>query len=448
MANTYLTRTPSSSGNRLKWTWSGWVKRGTDNQDLALFGAYQSSSYNTYFKFGLGGDIRFADVYNGSDQAKINTLAKFRDLSSWYHLVLVYDKNNSTSTDRLILYVNGVRITDFDGSIMPSQSTTFNVDNVAMQLGAFNAGSNFNGLMSHVHFSDGYALAPTVFGETDATTGEWKIKTSPSFTLGTNGFTILKDGNTITDQSTNSNNFTLGAGTLTKTEDNPSNVFATGNRLNVNAGAVGTFTNGNNTIKVANSSGSVFGSSSTLGMTTGKFYCEAKIITVDSTMIGVSPSPSEDARNNRSPSGASSSGAVGCLAETGTKYVSGTGTTYGAATSTDGIMMIALDLDNLKVYFGSGGQWSNGSGAWNQSGLTSGAAISITAAASTAEGAYFFSFGDGGGSNKGKVAWNFGNGYFATAAVASAGTNASGNGIFEYDVPTGFTALSTKGLNL
>ena len=42
---------------------------------------------------------------------------------------------------------------------------------------------------------------------------------------------------------------------------------------------------------------------------------------------------------------------------------------------------------------------------------------------------------------------NFGNGYFGTTAVSSAGTNASNNGIFEYDVPTGFTALSTKGLN-
>ena len=44
--------------------------------------------------------------------------------------------------------------------------------------------------------------------------------------------------------------------------------------------------------------------------------------------------------------------------------------------------------------------------------------------------------------------YNFGNGYFGTTAVASAGTNASGIGIFEYDVPTGYTALSTKGLNL
>jgi hypothetical protein len=44
--------------------------------------------------------------------------------------------------------------------------------------------------------------------------------------------------------------------------------------------------------------------------------------------------------------------------------------------------------------------------------------------------------------------FNFGNGFFGTTAVSSAGTNASGNGIFEYDVPNGFTALSTKGLNL
>ena len=43
---------------------------------------------------------------------------------------------------------------------------------------------------------------------------------------------------------------------------------------------------------------------------------------------------------------------------------------------------------------------------------------------------------------------NAGNGYFRSSAVSSPGTNASGIGIFEHDVPTGYTALSTKGLNL
>ena len=46
-----------------------------------------------------------------------------------------------------------------------------------------------------------------------------------------------------------------------------------------------------------------------------------------------------------------------------------------------------------------------------------------------------------------KVSWNMGNGYFKTTAISSEGTNASGIGKFEYDVPTGYTALSTKGLN-
>ena len=43
--------------------------------------------------------------------------------------------------------------------------------------------------------------------------------------------------------------------------------------------------------------------------------------------------------------------------------------------------------------------------------------------------------------------FNFGNGYFGTTAISSEGTNASGIGKFEYDVPSGYTALSTKGLN-
>jgi hypothetical protein len=98
----------------------------------------------------------------------------------------------------------------------------------------------FDGSMSHFHFVMATALAPTVFGSTDSTTGEWKINTSPSFTYGNNGFTILKDGNTITDQSSNSNNFTLGGGTLTKTEDCPSNVFATLNPSFIQISAMAT----------------------------------------------------------------------------------------------------------------------------------------------------------------------------------------------------------------
>ena len=440
MANTYLTRTPSSSGNRLKWTWSGWTKRGTDNQDLMLFSAYQNSSYNTYLKFALGGEIRFADVYNGSDQAKINTLAKFRDLSAWYHIVVVYDKNNSTSTDRLIIYVNGVRITDFDGSIMPSQSTTFNVANIAMQIGAFNAGSNFNGSMSHVHFSDGYALAPTVFGSTDSVTGEWQINTDPTFTLGTNGFSILKDGNTITDQSSNSNNFSLGGGTLTKTEDNPSNVFACGNVLG--SGSV-SFSNGNNSV---HEGGTSFKTAiATLGASSGKYYAEVKVPSIGGVTYGLYtgfvnldktnlPNLTSNVGDTADSAGISSGG--GYIYYNGQQFTGAT-----TATTANDIVNLAMDLDNGRLYWGINGTYVNSGNPASGSTGTGGMPIANI----TAGGTYTFAVSV---RSSATINFNFGNGYFGTTAVSSAGTNASGNGIFEHDVPSGYTALSTKGLNL
>ena len=115
--------------------------------------------------------------------------------------------------------------------------------------------------------------------------------------------------------------------------------------------------------------------------------------------------------------------------------------TYNTVTTND-IVGIALDLDNNKVYFSKNGTWQ---GSSDPSAGTGG--ISITAPASNRTGFYFFGSGDE-ATNSAVHNANFGNGYFGTTAVASAGTNASGIGIFEYDVPTGYTALSTKGLNL
>jgi hypothetical protein len=89
--------------------------------------------------------------------------------------------------------------------------------------------------MSHFHFIDGTAYDASAFGETDATTGIWKPKTSPSVTYGTNGFFLKfeNSGSMGLDSSGNANNFTVN-GTLTQTVDTPSNVFATLNPLESN----------------------------------------------------------------------------------------------------------------------------------------------------------------------------------------------------------------------
>jgi hypothetical protein len=44
-------------------------------------------------------------------QVELLLIALFRDVSAWYHIVCVYDNTLATATDRMKLYVNGVRET-------------------------------------------------------------------------------------------------------------------------------------------------------------------------------------------------------------------------------------------------------------------------------------------------------------------------------------------------
>ena len=103
---------------------------------------------------------------------------------------------------------------------------------------------------------------------------------------GTNGFFILKDGNSVTDQSGNGNNWTVGGGTLTNTEDCPSNVFATLNPLDKGyTGAMNT-SDGNTTMDSATGSGD-YGMRSTLAANSGKYYWETKLPNYGGAIGGV-----------------------------------------------------------------------------------------------------------------------------------------------------------------
>ena len=229
MATTYLTQT-ISSGNQRTFTISVWVKRSALDAGAGLGSeiityAETPGSADARGEFFMRSDDTLGLGFNptSSSWSSFYTTSLYRDVSGWYHLVAKVDTTQSVDTDRLKLYVNGVA-QSFTGTLpILNFDTGFNVDGYTYQIGRNAQGESdyWNGLMSHFYFIDGTAYDASTFGETDSDTGEWKIITSPSVTMGTNGFTILKDGNTITDQSTNSNNFTLGAGTLTNTEDCP-----------------------------------------------------------------------------------------------------------------------------------------------------------------------------------------------------------------------------------
>jgi len=422
MASTYLTRTFQSGGNRKKWTMSMWVKRSGLGSDQKLFQTYVSTY--THSPFDSSDRFQFQDGNGGN---KVTSM-KFRDTSAWYHIVIAIDTDLATADDRYKIYVNGERITAFDTSTNPSQGYEGEWNKAQlMNIGRHSAGTGyFDGLMSHINFCDGYQYQASDFGETDATTGEWKIKTSPSVSYGTTGFFILKDGNTVTDSSSNSNTWTAN-GTLTKTESSPSNVFATWNPLV----PLGSFSYGNTVWdSVASGDGSAF---STLGAETGKYYMECKITTSNTAGWELGVAPAQRLDGNTNGAGTSTIGGVGY---TGDGNIRRAGTTVASGQTTfaqNDIISCALDMDNRKVYF-----YKNGSA------LYGGVGVDLP----STTGAYLFATGDWWGSAATQSTANFGNGYFGTTAVSSAGTNASGIGIFEYDVPTGYTALSTKGLNL
>ena len=446
MANTKLTRTFGSGGNRVKWTWSGWIKRNRVGYEQVIFCAYENSSNQTQCKFTSADLLYFNDESSGNTNGRIVSNAKYRDTNGWYHMVFVWDKNNSTSADRIKMYVNGERVTSFsDTGNAPSDTSQMNNDSLGRphEIGVKNSSNDFfDGVMSHIHFCDGYAYLPSDFGETDSTTGEWKIKTSPSVSYGTNGYWILKDGNTVTDSSANSNTWTVAGGTLTKTEDNPSNVFATLNPLIKATGGTPTFGNGNTTYKSTNSGWD--SGLSTIMPSSGKWYFEVKPMDNDNTMIGLV----DIQRNSEFASGTSTYGYLGYKGMSYQSSSGGTGVVYrdnsNAYTSLAGwsagnICGVAIDLDNQEMFLHINGTYTNSGNPATRANPYDFSSV-VNSGNNVAMGV---------SSRNNYITYvNFGNGYFLTTAVSSAGTNASGIGIFEYDVPTGYTALSTKGLNL
>ena len=437
MASTFIYRT-ESAGNRRTFTWSAWIKRSKLGASQFLAACSHSASDEAYFFF--NGSDKLIWQSSSASYGDVQTNRVFRDTCSWYHIVLAVDTTQATASNRIRFYVNGVEETSFSTATYPAQDTQvyWNVGGTYYpRIGRrHSSGDEFDGLMSHVAHIDGTQELPTIFGETDSTTGEWKIKTSitPSSGWGTNGYHILKDGNSLTDQSGQGNNWTLGNGTLTKTEDNPSNIFATWNPLwSQSNGNIGDVTFSQCNLTTATSS-NYRTTPTTLGMKSGKYYWEIKRNETASgdTHFGVMSENATPA-NTATWIGNAANGWI--MASNGAVYTGGSssGILSNGTVGNGAIFMGAYDGATGKLYFGVDGTWA---GTANPS---TGANPHYTLDTSLL---YFpvVSTGD-------DVSANFGNGYFGTTAVSSAGTNASGIGIFEYDVPTGYTALSTKGLN-
>jgi len=439
-----------------KLTVSCWFKGNNDGVQRSFWGIFDQTSSNRFFHlyFSSNGSLYGYWRQNEGIFFTLGTMQKFRDPNAWYHFVMTMDTTLSTAADRVKFYVNGERITEFEDSldtITQNQQCNIlvNTDGRTIWGAGKQSGTLYywDGALSHCHMTVGYAYGPGEFGETDSTTGTWKIKTTPSVTYGNNGGFWFKDSSALTDHSSNSNDLTISGGTLTTTVDNPSNNLSIANVLfnpDPGNGSLGSIANGNTTFTTNYTSQSIMGVS-TVGATSGKYYCEMKL-TGESGTGEAFAGMGYDIYANATTSMNADSSFMWNVCSNGAAKQGGSDTGAGNWSNTyttNDIISVAMDLDNNKVYFAKNGQYADGSGNWDEAFTGSPAHANITAGKM-----YYFCAGDKSTSQNATWSINFGNGFFGTTAVASAGTNASGNGIFEYDVPSGFTALSTKGINL
>ena len=452
----YLDHTHGAVTSTRKQTFSFWIKRGLLGSYISIISTRNGSGTDRDI-IAFTSDDQFDVRYNAGNSSpiRLTTNRVFRDVAAWYHIVVAVDTTQGTAGNRIKVYVNGVQETSFTTSNYMDQNYDFALNAKTDQTtdignDARSDGNYWDGYMAEFVAIDGSQNAPTDFGEFDEDSPNiWKPKDglADDLTFGNAGFymnfqTAAELG---TDVSGNSNTFSENNLVATdQSTDTCTNNFCTMNSLNVPTSSGPTFSEGN---LVSISTNANFGGSSTIGMTTGKWYCEAKCVT-DSTIrnaIGITGETGELARDNNAPtSSASDQSSIGYLAENGNKYnpaAGDQGSSYGDSYANDDIIGIAMDLDNMKLYFSKNGTFQDSGDP--TSGATGTGAIAITVAvADTIDGAYFVCQGSAGASTS-RFDWNFGSPPYA---VSSGNSDGNGHGNFEYSVPSGYLAWCTKNL--
>ncbi len=465
----YLSRTPSSAGNRKTFTYSCWFKRGNIGIQSGAFLKAGSASSN-YFKINIANDNKLyvLATIGGSYTEYLRSERLFRDTSAWMHLVLRWDTTNSTAADRVIVYINGSRISTSNYNAPTQDLDGFVNDTNLHEIGASTVNSQYwDGYIAEVNFIDGFSLDPSNFGYTDFQTKTWRPK-GYFGSYGTNGFRLdFSDNSAATavtlgkDRSGQGNDLTpSGLVASDSVLDTPSNNFATVKTLGTPA--VATLSEGNLLLDT-NNTGSARANRST-GMSTyfvnsGKWYCEHYHLAVH-TMVGVAPP------QIMRPYTSNNTRYVMVYSGGGNKYINTDGpesnSTYATNYSVGGTTGILLDMDQDTpvMYVSYNGQWANGSGAWNQSNpYTSGGAIpmgdsfftnnidSALSGTNSRKGYCGFWSAQAGGSEARHV-YNFGqDSTFAGSTTAGGYKDSAGIGDFKYPVPDGALALCSNNLS-
>ena len=464
MASSNIKRDPMSGGYSSKGTWSFWIKVAEPNASTnqGIFQIRKGNSYaNSRLRIYLDTNKLSFELKDsgGSDDSFFKTNATLSDVAAWYHICLSYDSTLGTASERLKMWINGKDVrTEYGGFGSDDQvGSGFQYlasSDMYIALGSVDENngvtSYFNGCMAECYFVYDSTYDVSTFGETDSTTGIWKPKVdiSTGITFGSQGFyfAFTNSADMKADSSGNSNTYTY-SGTVTQTKDCPDSNMSSMNPSS-NFWSNFTFSNANNSV-VSGSSGYYSPITSTLGFlpTTGKYYTEVKFDTASTTVysfIGITGSLISE--NNKNIGGRTYGYAY---AYNGQKYNNNSGSSYGNGYVEGDIIGIAVDATNSKIYFSKNGTWQN---SGNPESGSTGTGAAFTISTTPTQGFYFFGCSDdNNGTGTSAWSWNFGSGYFGTTAITTNSGNgykgAEGASKFNYSVPSGYSALNTKGLN-
>ena len=435
--NAYMHKTPSSSGNRKTWTVSVWVKgqptTTTNNiAGNAIFSAGNAATDRTHFYF-TNGIFEFRTEISNTQQL-ITTNQVFIDPAAWYHIVVAVDSTQSTDTNRVKIYANGVQITSFSAAAYLAEDADTSVNHTVKQYvgsSSWSAGSYFNGYMAEFVLLDGTAATPTSFGEFDEDSEIWKPINVGGLTFGTNGFYLdfESSGNLGNDKNGGTDLTEVNLAATDQSIDTPSNNFATWNPLFRKGTTTPAFTEGNLKSTFDNSGANEF-ALTTFGVSAGKWYAEVKW-TANTGTAATATGILDMAYTGTADPNDAVTNAFGYFGS-GTKNVSGTASSYGNSYADGNIVGIAIDMDNNKLYFSKNGTFQNSGDP--TTGATGTGAIAIVAGVTY--GIFATDYND-------QVA------ELNTGSPAFSGTDkADGNGFgsFEYEPPSGYLAICTKNL--
>ncbi len=442
----------NSTTNAKKFTVSYWVKKtellasGQNIPWIAIAGGNA-----TVVKFQ---DEKFA-AYDDSAGWSLATNALFRDTSAWYHLVCAVDTTQSTASDRVNLYVNGVLQTSFSTENYGTQNNDNQLwkVNTGHQIG--NAAYFKGGYIAELHCIDGTQYAASDFGEYDDDSGIW-IPKEADVTYGDQGYYL--NWSDFGSANSNANNTGVGKDFSGNTNpfnnlgnwssadiatDTPTNNFCTLNPLALDGsvGSSGNITQG--ATKATATEFDVFITfAPTFGVTSGKWYAEFEYEGSQAdNLVGILDIDAVVPYNSRL--GKAGAWSVGFYQANGKLYVTAdSGVTsianWGASATNGDIISVAVDMDNYFVYFAKNGTWQNSGVPTSGATGTGGVAFDSNKTVGIGCSSY-----DQGG-DEGQIFSNYG-GYTA-GTISSGNTDSSGYGNFEFAPPSGYYALCTKNL--